>query len=180
MTNNFCTGALFTIEQERRLFVDELLSHVGTPYQFQGRDSFGMDCGGLITASLLATGYQPREPEAFHKTDYPDYAHGLEDDYLERIVAGEANEIERAAMQPGDLMLFRWPTRFCAQHVGVVTRIDDPHTRDFYGHAASYFVHCDPREGGVIQTRLDGAWLRLLTGVHCFKDWMPETQTQTT
>ena len=173
MTNS-PTGALFTIEQQRQLFVNELLSHIGTPYEFQGRDSFGMDCGGLVTLSLLATGYQPRSPKTFHQANYPDYAHGLDDDYLERIVAGEADEIEREAMQPGDLMLFRWPNLKNAQHIGVVTVINDPRARDFYGNPASYFVHCDATEGGVIQTRFDGAWLRLLTGVHCFKDWLPE------
>lgn len=171
MTNNFQTGALFSTEAQRRAFVTEALSHVGTPYEFQGRDSFGLDCGGLVTVSLEVIGYQPRSPATFYKTDYPDYAHGLHDDYMERIVAGEADEIDRDAKQPGDLMLFRWPGRKCAQHIGIVTRINDLQTRDFTGHPAAYFVHCDATDGGVVETRFDGAWLRLLTGVHCFKDW---------
>lgn len=178
MTNKFHTGAQLSIEEQRLAFVERALSRVGTPYEFQGRDDFGLDCGGLVIASLDDIGYEPQSLETFRQADYPDYAHGLQDDYMERIVAGEAVQIEREAMQPGDLMLFRWPGRKCAQHIGVVTAINDPYTRDFAGRPSSYFVHCDASEGGVIHTRFDGAWLRLLTGVYCFKCWIEGEATE--
>lgn len=178
MTSSFQTGALFSVEAQRRAFVERALSRVGTPYEFQGRDDFGLDCGGLVIASLEDIDYQPESPETFHQTDYPDYAHGLQDDYMERIVAGEAALIEREAMQPGDLLLFRWPGRKCAQHIGIVTITNDPHARDFNGRPASYFVHCDATEGGVVETRFDGGWLRLVTGVYRFKCWIEDGSTE--
>lgn len=160
-----------SIEQQRRDFVAEARSHIGTPFEHQGRDPWGMDCGGLVVVSLDAIGYQPRCPEAFNSTSYRDFASAAPDEWLENIVAGEADPIETEAMQPGDFLLFRWPRRKHAQHLGIVTRTGDPKTRDFTGRPAAYFVHADPTEGGVIETRFDGAWLRLLTGAHCLKDW---------
>ncbi|MCY1664163.1 NlpC/P60 family protein [Rhizobium sp. SL86] len=126
---------------------------IGTPYRHQGATKgVGCDCIGLVRGIW-------REIYGAEPEDVPPYA----PDWAER--AGEERLLEAAcrlfgpplalaAMQAGDLLLFRWRGDCAAKHAGILSSPDS-------------FIHAY-EQACVIRSALVPSWRRRIAAVHRF------------
>lgn len=123
---------------------------IGTPYRHQGaRKGVGCDCLGLVRGIWRDLyGEEPERPQPYGM----DWA---ERSGEERLMAAALRHFGAPliadAMQPGDLLLFRWQEDVAAKHLGVLTA---PHR----------FIHAY-EAAGVIESALVPGWRRRLAGV---------------
>ncbi|MGE6743511.1 NlpC/P60 family protein [Allorhizobium pseudoryzae] len=128
-------------------------SWIGTPYRHQGATKgVGCDCIGLVRG--IWRELYGAEPEAV-----PPYA----PDWAER--SGEERLLQAAArllgpplvleaMQPGDLLLFRWRSDCAAKHAGILA-------------GGACFIHAY-EQASVIRSALVPSWRRRIAAVHRF------------
>ncbi len=135
----------------RQQIIDEALSWVGTPYQHQAScKGAGCDCLGLVRGIY---GRFWAEPE-----DIPPYSPHWQDDgghdLLKCGIAGYCANTEIDAVQPGDLLLFRYRQHLPAKHAGIL--VDETH-----------FIHA--QQGvGVCLVSLNGWWRRHIAHAFVF------------
>lgn len=108
----------------------------------QGRSRHGADCLGYIGALLGELGsdvvlkYLPinyaRSPQAL-------------------LIEGLAALSREIALQPGALLIFRWPLEQHASHAAIYT--------------GQTMIHCYQSVGGVVEHGFRGAWPKLCTGI---------------
>lgn len=124
------------------------------PYLHQGRNRFGADCVGFPLGVYAELG-----------VELPDWrAYGTEadpDELLRRLRAALGPEIavhpvRFADLQPGDIVLFRFPRTTAPRHIGIVS---DRTTGGFN------FIEANGNEGRVIERRLDERYLSRVTHV---------------
>lgn len=123
----------------------------GTPYRHQASlRGVGADCLGLVRGVWReALG---AEPEALPPYA-PHWAEAGATEALAQAARRHLTEIEPAAFQPGDVLLFRWRQHLPARHAGIaVSRSRMVHAQD---HAA------------VAEIALSGWWRRHLS--HAFR-----------
>jgi probable lipoprotein NlpC len=103
--------------------------YLGTPYRHGGINKNGIDCSGLAQNSYAAAGLSiPRST-------------------VDQVLAGV--EIQRAALQLGDLVFFNARNTGKVDHVGIIAKIEGP---------AVTFIHASTSKG-VRYDRLDeGYW----------------------
>lgn len=133
-------------------------SWIGTPYRHQGATKgVGCDCIGLVRG--IWRELYGVEPEAVPPYA-PDWA---ERSGEERLLQAAARlfrpPLVLAAMQPGDLLLFRWRSDCAAKHAGILSSPDS-------------FIHAY-EQASVIRSPLVPAWRRRIAAVHRFPANLP-------
>lgn len=134
--------------------VEQAREWLGVRYLHQGRNRFGADCVGFPLGVYAELG-----------VELPDWrAYGTEadpDELLRRLRAALGQEIAVepvpfSALQPGDILLFRFPKTKSPRHIGIVS---DRATGGFN------FIESNGNEGRVIERRLDERYLSRVTHV---------------
>ncbi len=106
----------------RAAIIAEARAWVGTPYRHQASlKGIGCDCLGLVRGVWRAL--YGREPEATPPYA-PDWAEATAIESLAEAARRHMTEIASSELAPGDLLLFRWRTRFPAKHAAIVTAPD--------------------------------------------------------
>ncbi len=126
---------------------------IGTPYRHQGAtNGVGCDCIGLVRG--IWRELYGVEPEAVPPYA-PDWAERSGEDRLMQAAARLFGApLTQEAMQPGDLLLFRWRSDCAAKHAGILAGPDS-------------FIHAY-EQATVIRSALVPAWRRRIAAVHRF------------
>lgn len=124
----------------------------------------GVDCIGLVLWALQQNDWQPRDA----RTATANYELQARDDLLLRLMKKEGHKVPQrdgslSRVQLADCLLFRWPNQQHAQHLGMVSRIDDDGT--------IYFLHAHRAAGKVVENGLRANWLDRLVAVYRLKDF---------
>ncbi|MEJ0027319.1 MAG: hypothetical protein WDN01_14940 [Rhizomicrobium sp.] len=95
---------------------------IGTPYVHQASaKGAGCDCLGLLRGVWRELhGEEPEDPPPYS----PDWAEATGRETLYTALARHLTEIDRAALAPGDVALFRMARRGPAKHCGIVGERD--------------------------------------------------------
>lgn len=121
--------------------IAEARSYVGCKWRHRGRSRFGIDCIGLLVASMAAGGVEMRDRRDYGRTPWMD---GLEQEMRDHF----GDPIPLADAQPGDVVLMRWDDRSEPSHVGILA--DSRHARLALIHSYSLTQ--------VIEHDLDTVW----------------------
>ncbi len=126
---------------------------IGTPYRHQGAtNGVGCDCIGLVRG--IWRELYGVEPEAVPPYA-PDWAERSGEDRLMPAAARLFGApLTQEAMQPGDLLLFRWRSDCAAKHAGILAGTDS-------------FIHAY-EQATVIRSPLVPSWRRRIAAVHRF------------
>jgi len=101
------------------LIVAEARSWIGTPYRHQASlKGVGCDCLGLVRGVWRA--FHGAEPEAMPAYSR-DWAEAARRETLAEAGARHLVAVAREAMQPGDVLLFRWRAGLVAKHAAILT-----------------------------------------------------------
>ena len=122
----------------RAAVVAEAIAWLGTPYHHRARlKGVGVDCAQLALGVYANVGLI----EAFDTGDYPPdwHLHRVGERYL-AVLSRFAGEIDPAAVQPGDVLLFKFGRAF--SHGAIVT-------------AWPQIVHASRRDGAVVMGDVD-------------------------
>lgn len=128
---------------------------IGTPYRHQATlKGVGCDCLGLLRGIWRDLyGREPETPGAYA----PDWAEcGCGERLAEAASRHFGPPLALAAMQPGDVLLFRWRAGAAAKHLGIL---------DHGGR----FIHAY-EQAGVVSSPLVFSWARRIAFVHRFPD----------
>lgn len=131
---------------ERLTFIAAARERVGTPFRHRGRTASGLDCIGLLVASMRAAG---RDPE-----DRRTYGRAPDRDRLREAVAAHFGD-PVSEPRPGDIVLMRWADR--PQHVAIVGD---------YAHGGLSLIHADNSFGAVTEHRLAAPWAARIVEVY--------------
>lgn len=126
---------------------------LGTPYRHQASmKGVGCDCLGLIRGVWRDLyGEEPEEPGPYA----PDWAErGGAERLADAALRHFGPPIDRAGMQPGDVLLFRFRPGVAAKHLGIL---------DLGGR----FIHAY-EQVGVISSPMVPSWARRIVAVHRF------------
>jgi len=130
--------------------VFDALALVGTPYQHQGRSTYGIDCIGTITSVALKHNY-PFKDNINYSAEW--HIHGSSDMLYENLLR-YMDEVPVGSALPGDVYLFKiGKTKICS-HVGFVMPDDA-------------VVHAWRERGEVVHHHLDFKWHHRVR--HCFR-----------
>lgn len=130
-----------------RLIIEEARKWRGTPYKNQGRDVSGIDCGGLVLVVARALGLTNLE--------YLGYSNSPDGETFERLLAENAEEIEKYSLQIGDIVACDYGKG--VQHIAFATEIV-PRLKVI--HAKRPRNGFGSKDRGVIETYLHGNDLR--------------------
>lgn len=150
---------------ERVLKVAE--GFLGTPYRHQGATAgVGCDCLGLVRGVWRALYGEEAETPPPYRRDWALNAPG--EPLLEAALRHFGPALPLSAMQPGDLLVFRWKAEAPATHAGILARPDE--SGDTFLHA--YEQAC------VLRSPLVPSWRRRIAGVFRFPEqrgmpWQP-------
>ena len=127
-------------------------SFLGTPYRHQGsRKGVGCDCLGLVRGVWRALyGQEPEMPGAY-SMDW--YVRGGAD-RLWKAACRHLISIDLSAVQPGDVLLFRWRDQAPATHCGIV----DEEGRLIHAYHGA----------AVVSSAMPHAWNRRIAGAFRF------------
>ena len=101
-------------------------SWIGTPYIHQASvKGAGCDCLGLLRGVWREL--RGEEPEDIPPYS-PDWAEARAEETLYKALSRHLTEIDKRAIAPGDIALFRMTPRGTAKHCGIVARKDDDFT----------------------------------------------------
>lgn len=126
---------------------------IGTPYRHQGATKgVGCDCIGLIRGVWRELyGSDPGPVPAYA----PDWAERSgEERLIEAAVRLFGAALPVAAMEPGDLLLFRWRSDCAAKHAGILA-------------GPQHFIHAY-EQAAVTGSALVPSWRRRIVAVHRF------------
>lgn len=132
-------------------FIAAARSFLGASWAHQGRRPDRMDCIGLLTLSMAATGRLLRD-----RTDYGRTPHKRK--LREELISQLGNPVN--GLLPGDVVTIRWSGE--EHHVAIVT--DHPEGLGL--------IHCwrnSPYGGKVVEHRLDDQWQSRILEV--FRPW---------
>lgn len=103
----------------RNSIVSEARSWIGTPYRHQASlKHVGCDCLGLVRGVWRALlGDEPEAAPPYSR----DWAEASGEEALANAARKHLVEIDPAAFQPGDVLLFRYAPRYPAKHAAIVT-----------------------------------------------------------
>ncbi|MEW6451153.1 MAG: NlpC/P60 family protein [Pseudomonadota bacterium] len=103
----------------RTAIVSEARSWIGTPYRHQASlKHVGCDCLGLVRGVWRALlGDEPEIAPPYSR----DWAEASGEEALANAARKHLIEIDPAAFQPGDVLLFRYAQCYPAKHAAIVT-----------------------------------------------------------
>jgi NlpC/P60 family putative phage cell wall peptidase len=127
---------------------------IGTPYRHQASlFGVGADCLGLVRGVWREIlGDEPIQPGPYSM----DWAETGNEDRLLDAANMFFVPVERAAIDTGCLILFRWSPQFAAKHAGICV------SKDHFVHAYSGV--------GVVQSPLVASWRKRIVGVFRFPE----------
>lgn len=133
----------------RDAFIAAARSMLGVKWRHQGRQSWAVDCLGLIVLALRAAGREVQDREGYPRDPQRE---GLRD------------ELARQCGQPGDwvhggIALMQWAGAELPSHVGILVNSGD-HWR---------LIHSYSGPGCVVEHRIDPHWQSLILEV--FDPW---------
>lgn len=134
---------------ETAAFIAEARAYVaeGVRFRHQGRSRRGVDCAGLLLASMAAIG----RPIA----DLPAYGREpLGDGLRAMLVANLGEPVPKAGMRPGDVVLMKF--RGEPSHVGLIGD---------YAHGGCSLIHAYAMMKKVVEHRIDEEWSGYITEV---------------
>jgi NlpC/P60 family putative phage cell wall peptidase len=101
------------------IIITEARSWIGTPYRHQASlKGVGCDCLGLVRGVWRALhGAEPERAPPYSR----DWAEASLRETLAEAGARHLVPVEREAMQPGDVLLFRWRAGIVAKHAAILT-----------------------------------------------------------
>jgi hypothetical protein len=134
-------GPLLT-DDERQAFIAEARTYVAEAVRFrhQGRSRHGVDCAGLLLASMAAIGRPIADLEAYGREPLGGGLRAM-------LVANLGEAIPKAEMQPGDVALMRF--RGEPSHVGLLGD---------YLYGGLSLIHTFAQIRKVVEHRLDSEW----------------------
>jgi NlpC/P60 family putative phage cell wall peptidase len=123
--------------------VNAAMGWLGTPYRHQASlKGVGCDCLGLVRGVWReVVGPEPETPPAYTR----DWAEAGAPETLMGAAGRHLQAIEIDAVEPGDVVLFRWRAGFAAKHAGILA----PGNRFIHAH-----------EGAVVAMAPLGPWWR--------------------
>ena len=99
--------------------IDSAISFLGTPYRHQGSErGVGCDCLGLVRGVWRAVYGREPEPVPAYAPDWAE--HNGEERLLDAATRHCRAVGEIGAMQPGDLLLFRFRPGLPMKHAGIL------------------------------------------------------------
>ena len=135
---------------ETAAFIAEARTYLDPPVRFrhQGRSHRGVDCAGLLLASMASVG----RPIA----DLPAYGREpLGDGLRSMLIANLGEPVPKDEMRPGDVVLMRF--RGEPSHVGLIGD---------YVYGGCSLVHAYAMARKVVEHRLDEEWAGYITEVY--------------
>jgi hypothetical protein len=129
-------------------------SMLGARWQHQARGLNRTDCLGLV---LYAA-----QQQGIADVDIPDdYERNAAPDAMLKVCRQHLVEVTRADLQPGDVVVLRYPT---TNHIGICGDYPVPGHVSLI-HAQATHPHC------VVENRLDDAWLKMVKAyvAGCFR-----------
>lgn len=123
----------------RAMIVGETRAWIGTPYRHQASlKGVGCDCLGLVRGVWRALlGTEPELPPAYSA----DWAEASGEETLALAAARHLVPIMRDALQPGDIVLFRWRGNLPAKHAAILVSPDRMvHAHDGAAVSEVYFA----------------------------------------
>lgn len=133
-----------------QLCVAHARAYVGTKWRHRGRKPWAIDCIGVLVLSVAAGGVMMRDRRDYGREPWND---GLQRELEEHFGA----PVE--GMQPGDVVLIKWPEAPGPSHVGIIAD---------YCHGGLSIVHAH-NDFGVAEHRLDDKWLGMI--VAAYRPW---------
>jgi NlpC/P60 family putative phage cell wall peptidase len=125
----------------RAEIVAEARSWLGTRFHHQGRlKGVGVDCAGLVVGVAEAMGMTVQ--------DQSDYSRFPDGEMLEQVCDQQMTRVPLSEIQPGDILLMRFEQD--PQHLAIVGD---------YEFGGLSIIHSYIQARGVVETRLDDAWL---------------------
>ena len=128
--------------------VTEARSWIGTRFHHQGRlKGVGVDCAGLVVGVAEALGMSVQ--------DRSDYTRQPDGQMLEEVCDTQMLRIPVNAIEPGDVILMRFEKE--PQHLAIVGD---------YEFGGLSIIHSYIQARGVVETRLDDAWLNRVVAAY--------------
>lgn len=129
-------------DAERLAFIAEARTYVaeGVRFRHQGRSRRGVDCAGLLLASMAAIGRPIADLEAYGREPLGGGLRAM-------MVANLGEPIPKDEMRPGDMVLMRF--RGEPSHVGLIGDY-------FYGGLS--LIHTFAQVRKVVEHRIDSEW----------------------
>ena len=125
----------------RGIIVAEARSWIGTRFAHQARlKGVACDCAGLVVGVCKELGLSD--------FDKADYTHSPDGQMMQATCAEQMTPIEVAAVQPGDVLLFRFNE--APQHLAIVG--------DYALGGGLSIIHAYSLAHKVVETRLDDLW----------------------
>lgn len=108
-----------SLEDQRSAILQSARAWLGTPYQHQASlRGVGCDCLGLVRGVWReVVGPEPEPPPAYR----PDWAEVGGEETLLNAARLRLIEIDPAAAQPGDVLLFRMAVGACVKHCAILS-----------------------------------------------------------
>lgn len=120
--------------------VDEARKLIGTPYRHQGRSRYGVDCVGFVVLVMERLATLPADLERANYGRLPK---------AELIEKTRAYCTPLMVLEPGALLLMRWPGEKDAGHAGIYTGED------------RLMIHAYGVLQRVVEHGYRGAWVRI-------------------
>lgn len=141
--------------RDRQELVEAARKYIGVPFRHRGRDKTGIDCGGLVIASLRDCGYDPPDMKVYGREPHKD---GLRDFLTQGIGPGAKRQARWPAV--GDVVLIAFDGKN-PQHVALVG--NHP-----LGNGKQTLIHSYGGVGKVVEHGYDNAWLSKTVAVFRF------------
>lgn len=136
----------FAIITEARRWLD-------TPFHHQGRvKGVGCDCIGLVLGVAGTLEMKSRRGGLLKACDEKAYGRLPDGEKLQSLLAQHLHEIPTTAVEPGDVLLFRFDHN--PQHVGLVSDRG--------------IIHCYMQARRVVEHRLDEVWQARVVAAYRF------------
>ncbi|MBV7441431.1 C40 family peptidase [Weeksellaceae bacterium TAE3-ERU29] len=125
----YTTNRSYTnLKEGAKMVLDEAYSFLGTPYQYGGVTSSGMDCSGLLLNAYRSVNIQlPR---------------------ISRDQADFGEEIRLSRVEPGDALFFN-TSGSRISHAGIVDRVEDGEV---------FFIHASSSQGVIVSSLENSYW----------------------
>lgn len=120
--------------------VEAARSLVGVPYHHQGRNSFGLDCAGLVVVAYRMAGYDIEDVQGYGREPWKDGLRAAVERNFPVRVEGDG--------QPGDVLLLYGIHE--VRHLAI--------------QSETGMIHAYGVVGRVVETRMDDRWIKRIAG----------------
>jgi len=138
------------MQLRRSDIIKECLNWLGTPWEHQGRSKLGCDCAGFVHMVGVSLGCDTKG-----LSDKPTYGRDP-DSTMKSLLDKHLTKRKMVQRKPGTILFFGFGTH--GQHLGIISNSEDT------------FYHGFEYEKCVVETRLDGRWIKRLCGVYDFNE----------